>query len=58
MSGMEYVGRLRSIGLYSIHDRLHRIGKVRVWKRFHSDVELGLDSLFEVTHYVGTGGQI
>ena len=54
MSGMEYLDRLCSTGLYSIHGRLHRIDLVMAWNNFHSDVEIGLESLFEVTRDVGT----
>ena len=56
LSGMEYVDRLRSTGLFSIHGRLLRIDLVMVWKSFHSDVDLGLESLFEVARDVGTRG--
>ena len=48
MSGMEYVDRLNNIGLYSVHGRIFRIDAVMVWKSFHSDVDLGLESLLEV----------
>ena len=53
---MEYVDRLRSTGLFPIHGRLLRIDLVMVWKSFHSDVDLGLESLFEVARDVGTRG--
>ena len=57
LSGKEYVDRLRSTGLFSIHDTLLRIDLVMVWKNFHSDiVDLGLESLFEVVRDVGTRG--
>ena len=56
MVGMEYVDRLRSTGLYSIHGRLLRIDLVMAWKSFHADVDLGLKSLFEVARDVGTRG--
>ena len=49
MSGMEYVNRLQSTSLYSINGRLLRFDLVMVWKSFHSDVDLSLDSLFEMT---------
>ena len=54
MVGMEYADRLRITGLYSIHGRLLRIDLVIVWKSFHSDVDLGLESLFEVARDVDT----
>ena len=53
MSGMEYVD---STGLYSIHGTLLRIDLVMVWTSFHLDVDLGLESLFEVARDVGTRG--
>ena len=56
MSGMEYVDRVRSTGLFFIHGRLLRIGLVMVWKSFHSDIDLGLKSLVEVARDVGTRG--
>ena len=46
--------RLHSTSLYYIHRRIHRIELVMVRKSFHSKVDLGLDSLFEVAHNVGT----
>ena len=51
---MEHIDRLRNIGLYSIHGRLLRIDLVSAWKSFHSDVDLGFKSLFEVARDVGT----
>ena len=56
MSGMEYVDRLCSTGLYSIHGRLLKIDLVMVWKAFHPGFDLGLESLFEVACDVGTKG--
>ena len=48
------MARQGSTGLYSIHSRLLRIDLVIVWKSFHSVVNLGLESLFEMARYVGT----
>ena len=48
MSGMECVHRPCSTGLYSIHAKLLRIDLVMVRKSFQSDIDLGLDALFEV----------
>ena len=56
LSGMEYMDRLRSTGLFSIHSRLLRIDLVTVWKSFHSNADLGLESLYEVARNVGTRG--
>ena len=56
MSGTEYVDRLPSTGLLSIHGSLIRFELVLFLKSFHSDVALGLDSLFEVTRDVDTRG--
>ena len=44
---MKYVDRLRSTGLYSIHDTLLKIDLVMAWKIFHSDVDVDLESVFE-----------
>ena len=46
MSGIDYVDRLYCTGLFSIHGRLLRINLVLVWKSFHPDVDLDLESLF------------
>ena len=56
MSGKEYVDKLRSTRLYSVHGRLLRFDRVMVWKSFHSDVDLGFESLFEGARDVGTRG--
>ena len=48
--------RLRSTGLFSIYGSLLRIDLVMVSKSFHSDVDLDLESLFEVARDVGTRG--
>ena len=40
LSGMEYVDRLCSTGLFSIYGRLLRFDLVMVWKRFHTDVPI------------------
>ena len=56
ISGIEYVDRLCSTGLYSIHGRLFRIDLVMAWKSFHSVVGMGLESLFELAHDVTTRG--
>ena len=58
MSGMEYVDKLCSTGLFSIHGSLLRIDLVIVWKSFHSECDLSLESLFAVARDVGTRGHI
>ena len=56
MSGMKYVDRLRYTGLYFFYGRLLRIDLVLFWKSFLSDVDLCLNSLFEVPRDVDTRG--
>ena len=50
------VDRLRSPGLYSVHDILLRIDLEMAWMSFHSDVNLFSESSFEVTRDVCTRG--
>ena len=45
--------RPHSTGLYSIHRRSLITDLVMVCKSFHSEVDLGLESLFEVAHAGG-----
>ena len=47
LGGVEYVRRLHALGLFSVKGRLLRIDLVKVWKCFHSEVEVGLGDLFE-----------
>lgn len=56
MAGMEYVDRLKSLGLYSVYGRLLRIDLIKVWKCFHPVVDLGLVGMFELARNVGTRG--
>ena len=56
MSGMDYVDRLRSMGLYSINGTLLRIDLLILWKSFNSDVVLGLESFPEMAGDVGSRG--
>ena len=56
MSGMKYVNRLRNTDLYSIYGRFFRHDLMMLRKNFHSEVILGLESMFEVARDVGTRG--
>ena len=40
LTGLDYVSRLKKIGLYSIKGRLLRIDLIQIWKAFHSDVDV------------------
>ena len=42
----EYIDRLQSLDLYSIKGRLLRMDLIKVWKCFHSTVDVGLSSMF------------
>ena len=52
----EICGHTPQHRLVSTHSRLLTIDLVIVWKNVHSDVDLGLESLFEVARDVGTRG--
>ena len=52
----QYSVRLREIGLFSVAGRFLRVDLVKVWKAFHSPIEVGLSSLFEMAQYAGTRG--
>ena len=56
MENLEYGDRLRRLGLFSVYGRLLRIDLVNIWKSFHSDIDIGLDRLFEMAPHVGTRG--
>ena len=56
MVGLEYVTRLRRLGLFSIKGRLLRIDLVKIWKAFHADVDVGLRELFEMARSRDTRG--
>ena len=44
---LEYGERLRVLGLFSIKGRFLRLDLVKIWKSFHSEVDVGLLDLFE-----------
>ena len=56
MGSLDYVSRLRSLGLFSIKGRLLRMDLIKVWKCFHMEVDLGLSGVFELARDVGTRG--
>ena len=56
MSGTNYEGRLKEIGLYSIKGRLLRIDLIKVWKAFNAEVDVGLCEVFERSRFERTRG--
>ena len=44
------------IGLYSIKGRLLRIDLIKIWKAFHSDIEVGLSDIFKYAINTRTRG--
>ena len=56
MDGLDYVSRLKKIGLYSIKGRLLRIDLIQIWKSFQCDIDVGLSALFEYSRCTTTRG--
>ena len=43
-------------GLFSITGRLVRIDLIRIWKVFHSEIDVGLSDMFEYASNTRTSG--
>ena len=56
LGGLDYVTRLKTVGLYSIRGRLLRADLVKIWKAFNAEVDVGVAQLFEMARSVGTRG--
>ena len=56
MNGLDYVSRLKNIGLFSIKGRFLRLDLVKVWKCFHAENDIGLINVLELASTVGTRG--
>ena len=56
IEGLDYVARLKAIGLYSVQGRLLRTDIIKIWKSFRSEIDVGLSDLFEMARNVGTRG--
>ena len=56
LGGLDYVARLKTVGLYSIQGRLLRADLVKIWKSFSAEVDVGVAQLFEMARSVGTRG--
>ena len=56
IGNLEYVFRLKAIGLYSVQGRLLRSDLIKIWKSFNSEIDVGLSELFEMAANVGTRG--
>ena len=56
MNGLDYVSRLRNIGLFSIKGRLLRLDLIKVWKCFNAETDVGLINVLELATNVGTRG--
>ena len=52
ISWMEHLDKLRNTGLYCINVRLIWLNLVMVWKTFHSEEDLGFDSVSNVVRDV------
>ena len=55
---LDYVTRLKSIGLYSIQGRLLRRDMIMIWKSFNPVVDVGISDMFEMARNVGTRGHL
>ena len=53
---LPYEERLKRANLYSVYGRLLRVDMIKVWKSFHSEVDVGLSSLFQRSAVTGTRG--
>ena len=56
MEGLNYLERLKELRLFSICGRMLRTDLIKVWKIFHADVDVGLDSIFERNSHSATRG--
>ena len=56
MTGLDFVSRLKKMGLYSIKGRLLSIDFIQIWKAFHSDNDVGLSDIFEYARNIRTRG--
>ena len=55
-TGMEYAERLRYLNLYSVQGRLLRTDLIKIWKTFHSELDLGLLDIFDRRSHESTRG--
>ena len=53
---LTYEERLRSLDLFSIEGRILRADLIKIWKIFNSDIETGLESIFERHSHRATRG--
>ena len=44
LGDLDYLARLRVLGLYSVYGRMFRADLIKIWKAFHADVDVGLQS--------------
>ena len=56
LAGLDYVTRLKTIGLYSIQGRLMRADMIKIWKAFNGEVDAGVKDMFEMAQSIGTRG--
>jgi len=54
--GLGYVERLKYLKLYSIQGRLLRTDLIKIWKIFHSELDLGLSEIFDRRSHGSTRG--
>ena len=58
LANMDYVTRLKTLGLYSVAGRFLRNDIVKVWKCFHQEIDSGLSGVVELANNVGTRGNV
>ena len=56
LGGLDYQSRLRHLELFSIRGRMLRADLVKVWKIFHTEIDVGLSHVFERQSHGATRG--
>ena len=56
LSSVGYSERLRYLGLYSVQGRLLRADLIKIWKIFHSEIDIGLEGIFDRNSHNSTRG--
>ena len=54
MNGLDYISRLKNIGLFSLKSRFLRLDLVKVCKCFHAEIDIGLVNVLELTTDMAT----
>ena len=56
LESLSYLERMKRLGLYSIYGRMLRTDIIKIWKIFHSEVDVGLAAVFERRSHAATRG--